>query len=415
MPRVNLTAVSVEKIKPPASGQVEYYDKRLPAFGLRLSYRGGRSWFLMTRVDGKLVRLTLGKYPLLSLAEARDKARGMARLVSEGKDPRKIAIEANRRREEELANTFEACAADFMEHYVRRRLRPSTQREYQRILRGPDTRSWRDRPVAAIVKRDVIDVLDAMERRGAPGAANRALAYLRRFFNWCAERDIIAVAPTDRVALRHPEIARDRVISADELRFLIRTVDDETSIFGDVIRVLLLTGQRRGEVAGMRWSEIKGIDSGEPVWEIPGRRTKNKQNHLVPLSSVMGRHIRRLARARDGDLVFTTNGITPVSGFGKAKARIDQRIDSARAAAGLEPMAPWTLHDLRRTMVTAMNEQLGIQPHIVEAVVNHISGLAKAGVAGVYNRALYLDERRRALEEWATLVSRLAPSDRASA
>ena len=123
MPRVNLTAVSVEKLRPPSSGQVEYYDRRLPAFGLRVSYRGSRSWFLMTRVDGKLARLTLGTYPALSLADAREKARGTARLVSEGKDPRTVAAEAKRQQDAERANTFEACAADFLRNYVERRLR----------------------------------------------------------------------------------------------------------------------------------------------------------------------------------------------------------------------------------------------------------------------------------------------------
>ena len=246
-----------------------------------------------------------------------------------------------------------------------------------------------------------------MERRGSPGAAKRALAYLRKFFNWCAERDIISLAPTDRVPRLHPEVPRDRVLSPDELRFLVVAAGEEPSVFGDLVRVLLLTGQRRGEVAGMSLSEIKDLDGVEPAWEIPGRRTKNGKSHLVPLSPVVRDIIRARPRIDASDLVFTTNGTTPVSGFGRAKARIDERVNAARATAGLMPMAPWTLHDLRRTMVTAMNEQLGIPPHIVEAVVNHMSGLAKAGVAGVYNRALYLRERREALESWASYVGRL--------
>jgi integrase len=148
----------------------------------------------------------------------------------------------------------------------------------------------------------------------------------------------------------------------------------------------------------MLWSELRDLNSDNALWEIPRHRTKNNHSHLVPLS----RGIRDLLLGlpRVGDLVFTTTGETPVSGFGKVKARLDAHIDSMRQSDGLQTMSPWTLHDLRRTMVTVMNERLGIAPHVVEAVVNHISGLAKAGVAGVYNRALYLDDRRRALQSW---------------
>lgn len=110
---------------------------------------------------------------------------------------------------------------------------------------------------------------------------------------------------------------------------------------------------------------------------------------------------------RVGDLVFTKTGDTPMSGFGRVKARLDNRIDTFRNADGLQPMAPWCLHDLRRTMVTVMNEKLGVSPHIVEAVVNHMSGLAKAGVAGVYNRALYLEDRRQALKSWQDWIARI--------
>ena len=170
------------------------------------------------------------------------------------------------------------------------------------------------------------------------------------------------------------------------------------SIFGPLIRVLLLTGQRRGEVAGMSWNELRDLSGENAVWEIPGNRTKNKRSHIVPLQSDTQQLLSRMPRT--SDLVFTTNGESPVSGFGKAKARLDERIATMRRSDQLEPVSAWTFHDLRRTMVTVMNEKLGITPHVVEAVVNHMSGLAKAGVAGVYNRALYFEDRRRALLLW---------------
>jgi integrase len=193
------------------------------------------------------------------------------------------------------------------------------------------------------------------------------------------------------------------VLTDVELRYLSRALDQEQSLFGPLIRLLRLTGQRRAEVAGMLWSELKDFPSDRALWEIPGYRTKNKRAHLVPLSITACCLLANLPRL--GDLIFTTTGDTPVSGFGKVKARLDARIDALRNAESLQPMEPWTLHDLRRTMVTVMNEKLGTPPHIVEAVVNHTSGLAKAGVAGVYNRALYLDDRRQALNAWQAWIS----------
>jgi integrase len=171
----------------------------------------------------------------------------------------------------------------------------------------------------------------------------------------------------------------------------------EAGIFGPLLKLLLLTGQRRGEVAGMLWSELRDLSSPDAIWEIPGTRTKNHRNHLVPLSQASLLVLSDLPRI--GPFVFSTTGVTPVSGFGKVKARLDTWIQSKDRS-----FKPWTLHDLRRTLVTGMNDRLGIQPHVVEAIVNHISGDAKRGVAGVYNRALYLDERRRALEAWGTFV-----------
>lgn len=326
--------------------------------------------------------------------------------MAEGKDPRHLEADQKRKQQEARRNTFGACAADFLAKHAERRLRPSTQREYRRVLTGPDTRHLYAKPISEITKRDMIDVLEAIDERGSPGAAKRTLAYLRKFFNWCAERELVSTPPTDRIPRPHPEVKRDRVLSHDEIRDVLRAVDAEKNVFGPLIRVLLLTGQRRAEVAGLRRTELREIDGAEPIWEIPGARTKNGQSHLVPLTSAVLTEIDISPSL--GDLVFTTTGETAASGFGKAKARIDERIAEIRAKEDRAPMPPWTFHDLRRTMVTAMNEHLAIPPHVVEAVVNHISGLAKAGVAGVYNRALYLDDRRKALEAWARFVDRIS-------
>lgn len=158
----------------------------------------------------------------------------------------------------------------------------------------------------------------------------------------------------------------------------------------------------------MRSAELSGLDGDRPTWEIPGARTKNSRPHIVPLAPLVLALITGRPEIGDDGLLFTTNGKTPVSGFGKAKERVDEWVAEKRGKHGERPMPDWTLHDLRRTMVTMMNERLSIPPHVVEACVNHISGGAKAGVAGVYNKALYLAERREALEKWAKFVTELA-------
>ncbi|MEX0953653.1 MAG: integrase arm-type DNA-binding domain-containing protein [Rhizobiaceae bacterium] len=409
MPKTSLTAASVERLKPPSTGQIEYYDRRLPSFGLRISHKGTRAWFVMTRVNGKLARLTLGRYPGLSLADARQKAGEAIDLVAGGNDPRLMKAAADDERQQRLRNTFSACANEFMRFHAERRLRPSTQREYRRLLFGPDTKNLHDRPIGQITKRDVLDVIESIDARGAPVAASRTRVYLSKFFNWCAERDIIETVPTDRIPAPNPEIRRDRVLDTSELCYLLRALNREPTVMSTVIRILLLTGQRRSEVAGMRWSELNGLHGAEPTWQIPGARTKNGESHLVPLSTPVVELVSAMPRT-NSDLVFTTTGETPVSGFGKTKARLDKAIDELRAKDGLGAMPHWRIHDLRRTMVTMMNEKLSVPPHIVEAVVNHISGLAKAGVAGVYNRALYLEDRRTALRVWSDFVKSIGPA-----
>ncbi len=402
MARLKLTTAAVKRINPPDKGQIEYFDGLLPSFGLRVSYSGTKAWFVMTRVNGKLIRMTVGRFPAMGLQDARDRAREIIELAAGGIDPRRIEEDRRRRREIDARNTFEVVAHDFMDKHVRRNLRPSTAREYQRILFGPDTQAWRLRPLSKINKRDVLDVLDQIDARGAKSASTLSLAYLRGFFNWCAKRELIEISPTDRIQPMRSLASRDRVLTTDELELIWQAFDDEAGLFGSLFKVLLLTGQRRGEVAGMRWDELRDFGTKAPLWKIPGSRTKNHRPHFVPLAPLVVEIIS--AAPKTGEYVYSTTGETAVSGFSKAKARIDRGVEELATANERPPMTRWTLHDLRRTMVTTMNEQLAIAPHIVEAVVNHISGSAKAGVAGVYNRALYLDERRIALEQWARWI-----------
>ena len=373
-----------------------------PRSGYACPIQGTKAWFLMTRVDSKLTRITLGRYPALSLAEARDKARHLLERAKAGDDPRKMEAEERHRKIRERHNTFEKVAALFMDHYVDRKLRPNTAREYRRILQGRDTQQWRLRPITSLGKVDVLELIQRIEARGSPAAANRSLAYISKFFNWCAEEELITTNPAGRISAVSANSSRDRVLTEDELPCIRTALQSFSWPFGPLFRLLLLTGQRRSEVAGMRWDELRGMGTPAALWDLPAHRTKSGQPHLVPLSPAV--HDLLSAMGPRGPWVFSTTGQTVVSEFSRAKRMLNSQIAEMRNAKNLASLPPWTLHDLRRTMVTTMNERLGIQPHVVEAIVNHTSGAAKRGVAGVYNRALYLDDRRDALRAWESYV-----------
>jgi integrase len=410
MPKARLTSAAVDRFAIPSTGQVEYYDTLLPAFGVRVSYSGTKAWFVMGRVDRKLTRFTLGRYPATSLAEARERAREIISHVRAGRDPRQLKRDERRLLEKERLATFDAVGAEFIALHVERHLRANTAREYRRVLRGPDTQSWGARSITSITKQDVAEVLRRIHERGSPAAANRARANLSKFFNWCLDRELITSSPTSRLRALASPSSRDRVLTVEELKLLWDVLARVPGVFGCFFAVLLLTGQRRAEVAEMSWAELKDLGTEQAIWAIPKERTKNARAHLVPLAPAVRRIL--LPMPRTGPLVFTTTGTTAISGFSKAKRHLDEMLRLSGTELGLPPLPSWTLHDLRRSMVTVMNERLGIAPHVVEAVVNHVSGPAKRGVAGVYNRAIYLEDRRRALEAWADFVVSDANSPR---
>ncbi|WP_069188761.1 tyrosine-type recombinase/integrase [Candidatus Terasakiella magnetica] len=413
MPKTKLTSLSVGKLPIPPKGQVDYFDTSMPSFGVRLSLSGSRTYFVMTRVYGKVVRLSIGRAKVntddigFSLKDARAKAGELVDIASKGIDPRQLKRIEKEEKEAEANKTFKAVAEKFIKRYVEPRLAPSTKREYDRALFGKEVKAWQSRPVDVITKADVRNLLEKMVRRGSAGAANNRLAYLRKFFNWCAEEDYIEHPPTDRIRPPGPKKIGERVLTEDEIKLVWAAFDAEGGTFGDLFKLLLLTGQRRAEVGGMRRDELKNIDGGNPTWEIPSHRTKNKRPHIIPLSPQAVAIIKHRPVFGDEGLLFTNTGDTPVSGYGKIKKRVDDWVAKNRENACLSPMPSWVLHDLRRTMVTIMNENLKTPPHVVEACVNHVSGAAKMGVAGVYNKALYIEERKKSLNAWGVFVEKL--------
>jgi integrase len=404
VPTRKLTDLFVERAKPPARGRIEYFDAAFPGLALRITNNGGKSWCAFYRFKGRLRRFTIGSYPAIKPAQARREAAAALERVREGADP---AEEKRARREMRTpeTDTFGAVAHDYLERHHRKNSRKSTFLEAKRDIERNVLPKWRSRPIASISRRDALDLIDGIVARGAEVQANRTLARLRALFNWAIEKDRVAASPVARMKPPTQEQARDRVLSDDELRWLWQASDEIGWPFGPLAKLLLLTAQRRDEVAGMEWPEI---NLAKRVWTIPRHKAKNDRMHDVQLSDAAIAMLQSLPRIGDG-LVFTTTGETAVSGFSKAKRRLDDAMLKAkRAELGTrkgDVIPEWTLHDLRRTAATGM-QQLKIPPHVVDRVLNHVSGTIR-GVAAIYNRFEYLEERRAALDAWGRFVGNL--------
>jgi integrase len=402
MPIRKLTDLFVERAKPPALGRIEYFDAAFPGLALRITENGGKSWCAFYRFKGRLRRFTLGRYPAIKPMQARREAAAALERVREGVDPAEEKRARHEMRTPET-DTFGAVAHDYLERHHRKNSRESTFLEAKRDIERNLLTKWRSRPIASISRRDVLDLIDGIIARGAEVQANRTLGRLRALFNWAIEKDRVAASPIARMKLPTREQARDRVLSDDELRWFWQASDEIGWPFGPLAKLLLLTAQRRDEVAGMEWREI---DLVKRVWTIPRHKAKNDRVHEVQLSDAALDVLRSLPRVGDG-LVFTTTGETPVSGFSKAKRRLDElMLEAKQAEVGTrkgDAIAGWTLHDLRRTAATGM-AQMNFPPHVVDKVLNHVSGTIR-GVAAVYNRFAYLDERRAALEAWGNYLA----------
>jgi len=252
------------------------------------------------------------------------------------------------------------------------------------------------RPLGEIKRPEVVYVLDQIVGQSTPISANRALSALRKLFSWATDRGMIEVNPVAGLKPPVKAVARDRVLTDDELIACWKASETDGFPFEQYAKLMILTGQRRGEVAGMQWSEL---DFEKATWTIPAQRAKNATQHVVPLAPLALSPLKSVPRFLGSDFVFTTTGVTPVSGFRKFKDRLE-------VAAGTDD---WRMHDIRRTVATNM-AALGVRPHVIEAVLNHKSGIV-SGVAAGYNRHAYGQEKREALEKWAEHVERLAGQD----
>jgi integrase len=357
-------------LKAPSSGQVDYWDELTPGFGVRVGTTGRKSFFVGTRINGKYRRITI-KPPYREdgdLAKARKQAKTIMADAHAG-----IGPEVRKKREEK--GTFGAVAADFMQDYAAHH---RTRYQMQRIIDG-DLAVWQDRQISEITRSDIKALL-RVKARTAPIMANRVLALISRIFSWALKEEIIEASPAMRIDRPGQEVERERSLSADEIRTVWAAFDKLGYPYGPLFKLLLVTGQRRGEVTGMRWSEITADG-----WKLPSERAKRGSGHLVPLSSLAKEILDGVPEI--SEFVFRGRKDSPTQSWGKADNRLHKLCG---------PMEPWRVHDLRRTFATHLRS-LGVDRLVVSKLLNHAEG----GVTRIYDRYTADPEKTAAMERWA--------------
>lgn len=380
MTRQSLTDLAVRKLQPVTDARYDVWDARVPGLGIRVFPSGVKTFFLSYRIEGRKRRDTLGRYGEISLAEARQLAFERRGRLAKGEDP---VVE-----ERAAKLTFGKVVEEFIRLHVRQNNRPRTQVLYEALLKNVFVAAWGEKPIGEIGKREVIAVIDKLNARQKPGMANNAYAVISKLFNWAVSRDVIETSPCAGVERPVKVKSRERVLSDKELAIILKEAKLIGYPYGTIILMLMLTGQRRGEVVNMEWQQI---DWDESVWNIPASLAKNKRAHSLPLAKPTLDLLRDVPRINDNKFVFAARGskATTFSGFSKSKRRFGKETE----------LGDWRLHDLRRTAATGM-AKLEVPPHVIERVLNHATGQL-GGIAGVYNRFKYLDEMRSALEAWA--------------
>jgi integrase len=376
--RTKLTTKLLESLQPATGRRYEVRDEVVAGLHIRVSVTGIKVWCLTAKVNDTARRIKIGSYPILSIADARERAREIQRDIQLGKYTTKA--------EQRAKQTIGDVIPQFINLYAKPRNR--SWKSTRQVLKKFE--SLNAMPVDAVRRVDVVKILDDLIASGLTVGTNRALAAIKKLFAWCVDRGVIDHSPL--VGLRAPakEVSRDRVLSESEIVSCWRASEVEGFPFEQFAKILILTGQRRGEVAGMEWDEV---DFDKATWTIPSKRAKNAKQHTVPLAPLAISILDGLPRFLNSKLLFTTTGATPVSGFGRLKWRLEKEVGGTN----------WRFHDLRRTVATNM-AMMGVLPHVIEAVLNHRSGIV-SGVAAVYNRHAYLEEKRRALEGWAAKVA----------
>jgi integrase len=425
-----ITKRSVDAAKPGTKDSF-LWDDDIPGFGLKITPAGGKIYLFQYRLAAPGTaefttprRYTIGKHGKLTPDQARKEAKRLASLVEQGIDPRQRELdevaandEAARRAIEqarldgELA--FENVAARWLDHYENEKgRRPRTVDQARRIIKTRLEPALKGKPLPLITRTDIQAIIDTIPIKHRAGRL-AVYAYASVLFRWAMERGEIADNPVRLMAKPSAPEARARVLSEEELATVWKSADAMRDPYAAYFKLLILTGQRREEVAGMNWAEL---DRATSAWVIPGKRAKNGVAQIVPLAPAMMVELDRLAKAKQvkdnvketdakrwpkAGPVLTTFGAIAIKSYSKAKTELDSAITEARGEAG--PLPAWRVHDLRRTLATGL-QKLGTRFEVTEAVLNHVSG-ARSGVAGIYQQHDWKEEKRTALEAWARHVA----------
>lgn len=374
MPSVTFIARNIGSLPVPETGRVEYFDKNLPGFGLRITSTGHRSWVCLYRHKGEKRRYTLGVYPQFGLADARERAKEILHRAAKGEDP------TTDKKRERSAETFRELATLYLEHHARAKKR--TWRTDHNIIHKDLIPRFGSRKAGEISRRDMLDMLKAIKGRGAPIQANRSLEIARKLFNWAIGEEFVEHNPCDHIGKPSPENQRTRVLSSQEIRQLWVALDVLSPLIAAAYRLMLATGQRSIEVLGAKRQEI----SPDGWWLIPADRVKNKIQHRVWLNEIArdvlvkiesyNHHSEYLFPSRDGGHI---RWIQKAHGHLRNKSRL----------------VDFTIHDLRRTAASWM-AATGINRLVIAKILNH----KDRAITAVYDRYGYGPEIQHALETW---------------
>lgn len=387
MSRKPLTARFCESIK--VEARTDFWDDLVRGLVLRVSPTGAKSWSVVyTRAaDGAKQRVTIGRFPAVGLEAARAKGLKLMSQVAEGGDP------AGNKRASREAMTIDELADLYIEKYAKRQKK--TWAEDERLLKVEVRPAIGRIKAVSVKKRDCLDIVEAKAEQGRETQARSIFALLRRLFNWAVENDYMDASPMAGAKAPGKPVRRDRCLVLRDIAKVFVALPDarlepETK---DIIRLLFLTGQRSGEVCGMRRGEI---DLEAECWTLPAGRTKNGLAHVVPLVGEAFEIVRHRLTLCGSDLdaaLFSHVAGQPIEPNAIAQA-VRKKLQIF--------VEPWTPHDARRSAATGM-AAIGIFPHVIEATLNHISGF-RGGVAGTYNRNRYEPEKRSALIRWGSEV-----------
>jgi integrase len=387
---MKLTAADIRKLSLKAgSAEAIVFDDDVPGFGVRLRAGGSKTWVYQYKTGAKQRRLTLGPVTALDLAKARDAARDLYAKVRLGGDPAGEKVHARLKASE----TFVVVAAHYLRHQ-QARMRPRSFAQVQRHL-NLYARPLHGMQLEKVTRRDIAACVAAVRTNSGLVTGNRARATISAFFTWAMGEGLAETNPVIGTN-RSEERSRERVLDPAELRLVWSALRDDDT--GAILKLLMLTGQRAGEIAGLRWSEIR-----DGAIMLPPERTKNHRPHTVPLSRAALGILAKRQRREGRDLIFGREG--RYNGWSYGLMALNKRIAEVVGRS----LPHWTPHDLRRSFATHAAE-IGIQPHIIEACLNHVSG-HKGGVAGIYNKATYEPEKRTALERWAAHLLAIVEGD----